>query len=349
VPNSLRARKVLFVSGKKLTLLLSPSHQDKLSEETTLAINYTNQASDPSNISIDTNSLTMDLGAPSNPTDLAALKTALEVTAEIDLVEIDDNPDDQLVLNHYNCETKELWLRGKKFILTLAEEHEEALETHIPTVSALPDGISDPTLAIQDQGFTIALGELTLPTTVGQLKAVLEQVEAIQSVQTWHEASETLITHQLVQEVQLCISGKELILTPVGSALQGSRLVVQYAQLGTLERLTLTQVDKQAFLTNQGTQDQWNTLHDLEILQSDPTRSDRVFYYPPSEDPAKESIADWSFVREALEKSSIPSLIPLSQIGPCEQRVEAIEGSFKKVKFPDKPVQQVSTSVESTL
>ena len=74
-----------------------------------------------------------------------------------------------------------------------------------------------------------------------------------------------------------------------------------------------------------------------------------MFYYPPSEDPAKESIADWSFVREALEKSRIPSLIPLSQIGPCEQRVEAIEGSFKKVKFPDKPVQQVSTSVEPAL
>ena len=104
-------------------------------------------------------------------------------------------------------------------------------------------------------------------------------------------------------------------------------------------------VDKQAFLTNEGNETEWNTLHSLEILRSDPEKPDSAYYYPPSEDPDEADIADWPFIREALEKSQRPSLSPLNQIGPCEQRVEAVEGYFKKIKLPDESVEQAPTTV----
>ena len=161
-------------------------------------------------------------------------------------------------------------------------------------------------------------------------------------MQTVHDASEQLISDQLSQGMKLYLSGKELLLTP---ALQDHTLEVQYAEVGALELPSVAVVDKQAFLTNEGNETEWNTLHSLEILRSDPVNTNRAYYYPPSQDPDETEIADWSFIREAPEKSKRPSLSPLNQIGPCEQKVEAVEGYFKKIKLPDESVEQVSTSV----
>ena len=81
------------------------------------------------------------------------------------------------------------------------------------------------------------------------------------------------------------------------------------------------------------------TLNSLEILRPHPQKINRAYYYPPSQDPSESEIANWSSVRKVVEKSKCPSLTPMDQIGPCEQRVEAIEGYFKKVKQVDQNVE----------
>ena len=99
-------------------------------------------------------------------------------------------------------------------------------------------------------------------------------------------------------------------------------------------------VDKQAFLTNEGNETEWDTLLSLEILRSDPEKPNAAYYYPPSQDPSEDKITDWSFIREALEKSKRPSLSPLNHVSPCEQKVEAVEGYFKRIKLPEESVEQ---------
>tara|TARA_B110000879_G_C11184189_1_gene520365 strand:+ start:13562 stop:20239 length:6678 start_codon:yes stop_codon:yes gene_type:complete len=340
LPNSFHTYKVLIVSGKKFTIVLYPLHQDKLGEGTTPTINYSNMTSDPSNISIHDDSFTIDLGAPSSsPSTVAKLKTALEEKAEIYSVEIDDDPDELMVLNFYDDQTEELTIRGKKFTLTLAEEYQGDLITHTPEINTLSERPTTPTLAIENQTFSITFGDLATPATVGQLKEVLEEKAEITSVQTLHDASEELIPDQLShQEMKLYLSGKELPLTPKGDTLQDHTLEVKYSEVGTLALPGVTVVDKQVFLINEGNETEWETLHTLEILRSDPEKPNIAYYYPPSQDPDETKISDWSFIREALEKSQRPSLSPLNQIGPCELRVEAVEGYFRKIKLPDEYV-----------
>ena len=206
----------------------------------------------------------------------------------------------------------------------------EILMTHTPTINLLSSGVTTPEVTIASKAFTITLGDLGTPTTVGQLKTALEAKTEITSVQTLHDESEQLIPDQLSQDMKLYLSGKELLLTPQGDALLDHTLQVQYSEVGVLELPSVAVVDKQTFLTNEGNETEWETLLSLEILRSDPEKPNVAYYYPPSEDPSEDKIADWSFIRDALEKSKCPSLSPLNQIGPCEQKVEAVEGYFQK-------------------
>jgi hypothetical protein len=294
-----------------------------------------------------TNELRLRLGIFEAPTKLKELKTALEAMEEITSLDIGSYSEDDVlypISNTYSSTSKQLTVADKQLTLTLATGYEGALITHTPVINILPKGTTEPTVAIAIQTLTIALGDLTTPTTVGQLKEVLEEQTAITSVQTVHDSSEELIPDQL-SEGMLYLSGKELPLQTKGDALNNYTLEVQYSEVGTLELPSVAVVDKQAFLTNEGNETEWNTLHSLEILRFDPEKPDSAYYYPPSEDPDETNIADWPFIREALEKSQKPSLSPLNQIGPCEQRVEAVEGYFKKIKLPDESVEQAPTTV----
>jgi hypothetical protein len=293
-----------------------------------------------------TQQLQLKLGISEAPTKLKQLKTALEAMEEITSLDIGSySEDDVLYSNSYSKTTRELTIAGKQLTLTLAIGHEGDLITHTPTINLWSSGITTPEVTIASKAFTITLGDLETPTTVGQLKEVLEEQTAITSVQTTHDASEELIPDQLSQDMKLYLSGKTLPLQPKGDALNNYTLEVQYSEVGTLELPSVAVVDKQAFLTNEGNETEWNTLHSLEILRSDPEKPDSAYYYPPSQDPDETNIADWPFIREALEKSQRPSLSPLNQIGPCEQRVEAVEGYFKKIKLPDESVEQAPTTV----
>ena len=290
--------------------------------------------------------LQLRLGIFDAPTNLKQLKIALEAIEEITTLGINPHSeDDVLYPNSYSKIIRELTIAGKQLALTLATGHGGDLVTHTPTINTLSEEITTPTISIESQMLSISLGDLETPTTVGQLKTALEAETAITSVQTAHDLSEQLIPDQLSQDMKLYLSGKELSLTSKGDSLQDYTLEVDYSEVGTLALPSVAVVDKQAFLTNEGNEAEWDTLHTLEILRSDPEKPDSAYYYPPSQDPDETKIADWPFIREALEKSKRPSLSPLSQAKPCEQKVEAVEGYFKRIKLPDESVEQASTSV----
>ena len=111
-------------------------------------------------------------------------------------------------------ETLQGTLAGKQLALTLATGHEGDLMTHTPTINLLSSGVTTPEVTIANKAFSIILGDLGTPTTVGQLKEVLEEKAEIVSVQTTHDTSEELIPDQLSQEMKLYLSGKELLLEP---------------------------------------------------------------------------------------------------------------------------------------
>ena len=181
-------------------------------------------------------------------------------------------------------------MAGKQLTLTLATGHEGDLMTHTPTINLLSSGVTTPEVTIASKAFTITLGDLGTPTTVGQLKTALEAKTEITSVQTLHDESEQLIPDQLSQDMKLYLSGKELLLTPQGDALLDHTLQVQYSEVGTLELPSVAVVDKQTFLTNEGNETEWETLLSLEILRSDPEKPNVAYYYPPSEDPSEDKL-----------------------------------------------------------
>ena len=145
---------------------------------------------------------------------------------------------------------------------------------------------------------------------------------------------------QLDQEMRLYVSGKKLILsTKEENMLEGHTLEVQYSKAGSLQRSSVTAIEKQLFLEHGGTENQWETLLRLQILRSKPEKPNIAYYYPPSQDPDPAELSDWSSVEGILEESKRPQLSPLGQIAPCEQMATIVEGYLKKIKLPVEPVE----------
>ena len=72
----------------------------------------------------------------------------------------------------------ELTIADKQLTLTLATGHEGDLITHTPTINLLSSGITTPEVTIASKAFTITLGDLGTPTTVGQLKRSLRRANS---------------------------------------------------------------------------------------------------------------------------------------------------------------------------
>ena len=71
-----------------------------------------------------------------------------------------------LIPNSYNATSKTLHIAGKKWMLTMATGHENALNDHVPTVTYSLSGEDTPTATINANRLEVRLGNINSPTTV---------------------------------------------------------------------------------------------------------------------------------------------------------------------------------------
>ena len=99
----------------------------------------------------------------------------------------------------------------------------------------------------------------------------------------------------------------------------------------------LTVIDQTQFLAGGGTGEQWGRMLEHQLLRTDPNMADQAYYFPPDEESPTGGFdtEEWEALQPILEQSQRPSLTPLHQVSPLEQRVEAVEGYFKKIEIPE--------------
>ena len=291
--------------------------------------------------SADAKRIQLNLGVARTATIVGQLQTALKANIEmVSSVKALDALDDELLPHTYNALSRELVIAGKRLTIVPDDGWNSIVDDDHPVQVdyTLAAGIT-PVVAITDGKFIIDLAEQSAPaSTVSQLKEALEQKAGIESVETQHSADERLIYDHIDQSNTLHVAGKRFEIKLQEGALADHSLQVQYELTGALQLPSIAVVDKPLFLSNGGTTIDWDTLNTLKILRSDPQQSDRAYYFPPSQDPADSEIADWAFVREALENSKRPSLTAPDRIAFLENSIEAVEGYFKKINLPGETV-----------
>jgi hypothetical protein len=84
----------------------------------------------------------------------------------------------------YNAATKELVIAGEIFTLNMAVDHEDSLVNHTPEVTYNESDSTQPSVIINaDKKLTIALGATATPSTIYQLKEVMEAMPEIASLE----------------------------------------------------------------------------------------------------------------------------------------------------------------------
>ena len=117
-----------------------------------------------------------------------------------------------LVPDAYDSVSKTLHIAGKKWTLTMAKGHENDLDNHtLDLAYSLSDGTT-PTVRVVDNELIVELGDTSSPTTVGQLRAALEDNPAFERVESTDNQDAELIgnCYDAMNKI-LYVSGKKFL------------------------------------------------------------------------------------------------------------------------------------------
>ena len=161
--------------------------------------------SDTPMISIENNTLTIQLKSEEIHCTVGELKTALEANSTISIATIiKGSSADSLKPDTYHSDT--LTIAGKSF--TLQWEDSNMPSTHIPAVSYSLQGAT-PTIDITNGTYHLNLGKIETATTVQQLKTAFEDRTDIESVETIENLDDTLLPNSFHTYKVLIVSGKK--------------------------------------------------------------------------------------------------------------------------------------------
>jgi hypothetical protein len=170
----------LLISGQLLTLTLNTP--EALNEQF-LVVNYDQVTSTPT-VEITADAFTINLGEASTPTTVNELKTALEANAKIASVVIDDGTK-TLLPNSYDVSTGELILSGKKVMIHFAAGKEGMLTAdHLLIAKYRLEVDTEPVVVINaDKTLKICIGSNAFPSSIYELKEVMEAIQEIASLE----------------------------------------------------------------------------------------------------------------------------------------------------------------------